>query len=342
MRKLGLDRFSGLYLLAIFIVVFSILAPSTFPTIESVHIVASTQSVSALVALALMIPLVCNQFDVSVGATANLAGIVCISMQTNGWLGTLPAVILSVLIGSLIGVVNGFVVVNLRVNSFIGTLATTSIVGSTLLLVAGGSVLPQIETGTYTAMAQTTVLGFQVIIVYLFALALILWWVLERTPVGRYMYASGSNPEAARLTGIDVDLWTRLSFIASGSIAAFAGVLFVSLVGPSLDFGGGLLLPSFAAVFLGMTQIRPGRANVWGTLVAILVLAVMAQGLQLTTGAVWVSGMFNGLALIAAVALAVSRERSIAAGKRAAQAKAPPPRSPADVIPHEADHEVAP
>ena len=97
----------------------------------------------------------------------------------------------------------------------------------------------------------------------------------------------------------------------SGTIAGLAGVMFSSLNGPSLNFGPTLLLPAFAAAFLGSTQLTPGRFNVWGTLLAIYVLATGVQGLQLVSGASWLSDMFNGVALIIAVALSIKRSPSV-------------------------------
>jgi ribose transport system permease protein len=138
-------------------------------------------------------------------------------------------------------------------------------------------------------------------------LALLTWWLLEFTPAGRYLYAIGGNKEAARLAGVRVSRWSFLSLALAGGVSGFAGILYTSLTGPSFTFGAALLLPGFAAVFLGATQITPGRFNVWGTLIAIFVLAIGVQGLQLLSGATWLSPMFNGVALIAAVALAVTR-----------------------------------
>ena len=96
----------------------------------------------------------------------------------------------------------------------------------------------------------------------------------------------------------------------SATIAGGAGIMFASLNGPSLNFGGTLLLPAFAAAFLGSTQLIPGRFNVWGTLLAIFVLATGVQGLQLVSGASWLNDMFNGVALIIAVALSIQRAPS--------------------------------
>jgi ribose transport system permease protein len=99
------------------------------------------------------------------------------------------------------------------------------------------------------------------------------------------------------------------SLIASASISGLAGVLYTSLTGPSLTFGGTFLLPAFAACFLGATQILPGRFNVWGTLIAIFVLAIGVTGLQLVTSVSWITDMFDGVALVVAVALSVTQQR---------------------------------
>jgi ribose transport system permease protein len=148
------------------------------------------------------------------------------------------------------------------------------------------------------------------VVLYLIVIAFLLWWLTAHTPIGRYLYAIGGNPEAARLSGVRIDRYTTVAFVTSATIAGAAGIMFCSLNGPSLNFGGTLLLPAFAAAFLGSTQLIPGRFNVWGTLLAIFVLATGVQGLQLVSGASWLNDMFNGVALIIAVALSIQRAPS--------------------------------
>ena len=145
---------------------------------------------------------------------------------------------------------------------------------------------------------------------YLLIIAFVLWWLTAHTPAGRYLYAIGGNPEAARLSGVRIERYTTVALVLSATIAGVAGIMFASLNGPSLNFGGTLLLPAFAAAFLGSTQLIPGRFNVWGTLLAIFVLATGVQGLQLVSGASWLNDMFNGVALIIAVALSIQRAPS--------------------------------
>lgn len=306
-RGLGLDRFSGLYLWALFIVVFSFWSP-LFPTMATVHSIASGQAVTGMLALAVLVPLVAGVYDLSIGSTANLSAILVVNLQVAHRAPIAVAVVVSILVGTLIGVANGFVVVKLKVNSFIATLGMGSIVLALLTMVSG-NIQPNPPTAPIWAkLTQLSVGGFQIAFIYLIVVAVVIWWVLEHLPAGRYLFAVGSNADAARLSGVNVGAWTWFSLIVSGTIAALGGVVFSSLLGPSLSFGQGLLLPAFAAAFLGSTQLRRGRFNVWGTIIAIYVLATGVQGFQFVTGVQWLSNMFNGVALIVAVAFAVWRQ----------------------------------
>jgi ribose transport system permease protein len=306
----GFDRFSGLYLGALFILVFGIWTPSEFLTTSTLHSVAAQQAVTGMIGLAVLIPLAAGLYDLSVGATANLSGILTIVLMNNNHWAVVPAIIAGVLAAIGIGLINSLIVVKLGVNSFIATLGMTSILGAMEVIVSSNSQpIPPTSTA-WNNFTQTTIGGFQIVVLYLLILAVILWWLTAHTPVGRYLYAIGGNPEAARLSGVRSERYTTFALVTSATIAGLAGVMFSSLNGPSLNFGGTLLLPAFAAAFLGSTQLVPGRFNVWGTLLAIYVLAIGVEGLQLVSGASWLSDMFNGVALIVAVALSIKRSPS--------------------------------
>jgi ribose transport system permease protein len=167
------------------------------------------------------------------------------------------------------------------------------------------------------------VAGIPLVFLYLLVLATALWFVLEHTPVGRYIFATGGNEPAARLTGVRTDrvIWGTL--IASGAIAGLAGVVYSMRTGIfTSSIGPGYLFPAVAAVFLGASQFQQ-RPNVWGTLIAYFTLAFGIQGLALSSssGAVWSRPLFEGLALIIAVAfasrpvIAKLRERTAAGGQ---------------------------
>jgi ribose transport system permease protein len=306
--SLRVDRFAGIYLLGLFILIFGIWKPDQFLTTGTLHSVASAQAITGMLAIAVVIPLAAGAYDLSVGATINLSSILAIWLQSDHGASIPVAVAAAIGAAVLIGAVNAFVVVKLKVNSFIATLGMASIVGATQIIVVGSTQPISPFTPAWSEITTRTVFGFQMVVVYLLILGLLAWWFLSRTPAGRYTYATGSNPEAARLSGVSVGRWTALSLVLSGAIAGIAGVFYGSLYGPSLTYGPSLLLPAFAAAFLGTTLVAGGRFNVWGTLLAIYALATGVKGLQLVTGAPWLEQMFNGVALITAVSFTIWRQ----------------------------------
>jgi ribose transport system permease protein len=293
--NLGPQTCSGLYIWALFIITFGIWKPALFLTSATAHSIASSQAVAAMLALALLIPLTAGVYDLSVGAMINVSTVLVVELQTKWHHGMWLSIVLSVLICAAIGAVSGFIVVVLNVTAIQEIISNQT------------QPYPPVST-TWSKLTQREVFGFQIVVVYMLVLAFVVWWILDHTPIGRYLYAIGGSPEAARLTGVRVGYWSWLSLIGSSAVAGIAGVFYASLSGPSLTFGQGLLLPAFAAVFLGSTQFTPGRANVWGTLLAVYVLATGVQGLQFVTGVLWLNDMFNGAALIAAVSFAVWRQ----------------------------------
>lgn len=141
---------------------------------------------------------------------------------------------------------------------------------------------------------------------YTLAVSLLLWIVFEYLPLGRYLYVLGASPRAAELNGISAKKYVTLGFVAAGTLAAFAGVVLQSQLqlGQS-SVGQEYLLPAFTAALLGATSIRPGRVNVWGTILAVAVLAVTVAGLNQLGAPFFVEPLFNGSMLILAVGLAV-------------------------------------
>jgi len=305
----GFDRFSGLYVWASFILLFGLLKPAVFLTTNNLFLIASQQVIAAMLAMAILMPLAAGAYDLSIGANINLAAVLVAVLQVRDGMGMWLSIVVTIASGVLIGLVNGFLVVKLHVSSFIATLGMATIISAVLSIVTNNLEPLPVTSSTWNALTQTKVLGFQIVFWYLIVMALILWWVLEHMPIGRYTYAVGSNPEAARLSGVRVGRYTWVALTVSGGVSAFAGVCYSSLSGPSLTFGPSLLLPAYAAAFLGSTQIRPGRFNVLGTMIAVYVLATGVAGVQYLTSVQWLNDMFNGVALIFAVAFAVWRQR---------------------------------
>jgi ribose transport system permease protein len=312
MRRASLlDRYSGLVVLVLLVGVFSVLRPDTFMTLRTLRGVAGDQAVTAIAAIGVLVAFACGAFDLSVGAVLGLGVVMVTWLQAEaGWPAWL-AVLGTLGVGLAVGTVNGFVVTKLKVNSFIATLAMASIVEAVIFGVTDGRQIVGYMSPNFLELGQSRPVGVPAPVFYMAAIAVLAWVVLEHTPVGRLVFAVGSNTEAARLSGIRTDRYLFGSLVASSALAVTAGIVFAAKIGSaSLSAGPPYLLPAFAAVLLGTTQVRPGRANVAGTVLAIFLVATGSKGLQLLGVPIWVSSLFNGAVLIVAVALAQLRARA--------------------------------
>ncbi|MEU0190859.1 ABC transporter permease [Streptomyces afghaniensis] len=322
-----------LALTALLYLVFSLALPDTFPTLDTVDSILSNQSIPAVLALAAMVPIVTGAFDLSIGYGLGLAHVMVMQLVVNeNW--PWPLACLTVLAGGLVvGVLNGVIVEFGRIDSFIATLGTGSMMYAVTGWVTDGSRIvpgPQGLPPAFTDLYGSTFLGLPVPAFYVLALAGILWLVLERLPLGRYLYVVGSNPRAADLVGIPTRTYTVYAFAASGLIVGFAGVLLASqqqIGNPSV--GLDYLLPAFVGALLGSTAIRPGRPNALGTVVAVAVLAVGLTGIAQLGADFWTVPLFHGGTLLIAVGLAgyAARRRLRGAAARDTPAAPPPPPS---------------
>jgi ribose transport system permease protein len=304
--NLGPRRISAVYLFALFFVIFTALNPDTFPTSATYRLVFSEGAVTCMLALAFLVPLAANTYDLSIGAVMSLSLSLCIWFNLHSGIPAGAAAAISVLACTLVGAISGFIVVRLRVNSFIATLGMSQVLLALALFISSNRQLIATFPDSYSNLGLNQIAGIPAVFVYLLVLALILWFVLEHTPVGRYLFATGGNQQAARLTGVRTDGVIWGSLIASGAIAGLAGVVLSMRSGIyTSSIGPGYLFPAIAAVFLGASQFQQ-RPNVWGTLIAYFALAFGIQGLALSSssGAVWSQPLFEGVALIVAVAFA--------------------------------------
>jgi ribose transport system permease protein len=293
----------------ILVAAFALALPDQFPTWANTRTILSNQAIPGLLALAVIIPLVAGEFDLSVGATLGFSSVVSAYLASHG---TPVVVVLLVAlgVGVAVGIVNGFLVTVVGVGAFIATLGIGTVLAGGNLLVTQGSVISQNIPAGLTDISQTEVLGLPIVCFYVLAMALLLYYLLEWTPFGRYMQATGQGRDAARLTGVRTKRWLFLSFVVAGLIAGLAGFLQTARIGSAAPtVGPEFLLPAYAAAFLGATTIHPGRFNVWGTIIGVLVLAVGISGLTLAGAPFWVPSVFNGGALVVAVSAATLMSR---------------------------------
>ena len=309
--SLGMDRFSGLYVWAALIIIFGIWVPDTFLRVNTLTIILGDQAITAMLALGIIIPLAAGVFDLSFAGVAGVAVAVTAWAQVEGY-NPAVAALLALLVATAIGAVNGFVVVKLKVNSFIATLGMSSLLLALTYWITDGVQIVSGFADWFLDLGTLQIIGIPLPFYAMVVLAIVVYIVIEYLPIGRYLYASGGNPVAARLAGVRVDRIVFGSLVVSSLVAGLAGVVLAARLGTaSPDIGPSYLLPAFSAVFLGSTQIKPGRVNVIGTLIAIYLLATGVKGLQLAGAPVYVDDLFNGAALIIAVALAARSARKV-------------------------------
>jgi ribose transport system permease protein len=305
------------------IVFFTLLLPQTFPTALNLRSILSDKSVIALLSLASMIPMMAGRIDLTVGYGIVMWHILAISLQVYYGIPWPAAVALVLLAGIVSGFINALLVEVAQIDSFIATLGTGTIIYALALWHTGGQQVVGTLPQAFLDINDLSVFGIPIAAFYVAIVAVVLWIVSERLPLGRHLYAIGANPRAAELNGIPVRAYVMGVFVASGFLTAFTGVVLAAKlrIGEA-SVGLEYLLPALVGAFLGSTTIKPGRVNVWGTLIGVIILAVGISGIEQLGGTFFVEPLFNGVTLVIAIGLAGVAQRRYA-GKRAAATEQP-------------------
>jgi ribose transport system permease protein len=318
-KQLSFQNISAIYIFVVIFIVFSVIPKSSASFLSGGNwaSILDANSLTVMAAIAVMIPLIAGVFNLAIGAEISWAVMICVVLQTPpGQPGGLTlalglpwqlAAAITIACGALIGLISGLVITKLKIDSFIATLGMSSILAATTYLVSANRPLTNLADPSFHDVYSWGIpmgsFTLTLPIILMVIIAFIVWYVLERTPVGRRAYAAGFNPDGARLSGVNVPALQVGSLVAGGIIAALIGVLAASHVYGSPGYGSSMLLPALSAVFLGSTQFRGGRFNVWGTVLALYVLAVGIQGFLSLGADRWITDLFYGVALIGAVAL---------------------------------------
>ena len=294
------------FVFVLVLAVFFSLRPATFLSSGNIGNLLTSQSVTALLAFAVMLPLATGRFDLSVGYHVGMAQVLIVGMQVNGGLSWPVAALLVMLTGLVVGSINGILVTRFKIDSFIATMGMGSLLYGVSNWYTGGQQIGGLDLPEgYTNLSR--IVGLVPLpAVFVAVVAVILWLVLERLPIGRSLYVIGSNARAAELSGLRTGRYIGGAFAASGLLCATAGVLLGSILRSGTpSVGAEYLLPAFAGSLLGATSIRPGRVNVGGTVLAILIVAFSFSGVQQLGAPFYIEYFFNGGILIVAVALSV-------------------------------------
>lgn len=315
-----LGRYGIPLLLLLLLAFFSIAEPESFASWRNYKSILTNQTVVVILALAAMIPLIVGEFDLSVAPVLGLSQMLTVGLTAQQGLPPWLAIVLSLLACAVCGLVNGLAVVVFSVPAFVATLAIGNIVGGLVLWYSAGQTIFQNVPASLTDLARTEVAGIPLPVIYAAVISVGLWVLLSQTAGGRRMYATGGNRAAAELTGIRSRAYVMGAFVASAVLAGIGGaVLGARLGSASPSAGASLLLPAFAGAFLGATTIKPGKYNVVGTVISVYALSVAISGLQQMGAPTWLEPVFNGAALVIAVALSAAALRSRARRARAQQ-----------------------
>ncbi len=317
-RLIRLAPVYGLVILTLALtLLFCILLPNTFPTLLNLRAIISDKAIIALLSLAAMIPMVAGRIDLTVGYGIVLWHVLAISLQTLFGIPWPIAVLMVLCMGAFVGLMNGLLVEVAKIDAFIATLGTGTVLYALALWHTGGRQVVGVLPDGFYAINGTFVFGLPITGYYVLAITIALWLILEYTPIGRYLYAIGANPRAAELNGIPTRKFVMGAFVTSGLMTALAGVILASKlrIGQA-SVGLEYLLPALVGAFLGSTTIKPGRVNVWGTIVGVAILAVGISGIQQIGGSFWVEPMFNGVTLLVAIGIAGYAQRRKGAAKK--------------------------
>ena len=300
MSKNLFTRYGLLLIVAVLFIVFS-LSNSAFPTAQNISAFLVGRVAVGFFAIAALVPLVAGEFDISLGymlGFCTMLGAKVGSMGAPAWL-TLLAAVLS---GIFMGCMNGLLTVACRIPSTISTLGSGMVMYGLALGTSNSKSINGVIDSGAKAFSRLKIFGLNISIWLLILVGVILFYVLENTPFGRQIYAVGYSERVTRLAGARTKMLRFLSFVIAGLIIGVSAMIMLGQSGNAYpDTGPDFLMPGLATVFLSITYHTVGRYNVPGTLVALLLLGVVFNGIGLMGAPFWVEDVVNGVILLLVV-----------------------------------------
>jgi ribose transport system permease protein len=312
----NLEPVALILVMIVVIAAFSIAKPHTYWALGNLQTILGSQALALVLALALIVPLLAGDYDLSIASTMTFSSMVVAVLNVQHHMNIGLAVLIALALCLVIGIVNAVMAVVLHIDSFIATLGTQTVLLGVVQWMSGDNTV----TGTAQSLTNWTIsnrfLGVSVMFYYGLGITLLMWLVLEYTPVGRRLLFVGRGQSVARLSGLRVGRIRSWAFIVSALGGGIGGVLYAgSYSSADPTSGASYLLPAFAAAFLGATTISPGRFNPWGTFIAVYFLISGVTGLQLLGADTYVQNLFYGGALVIAVALSILVKRRTASSR---------------------------
>jgi ribose transport system permease protein len=300
-------QFAVVWLLVLLLVLTTLLTDG-FWDLDNLRNVALQNAPIALVALGFTFLLISGAFDLSLGAVFAAGGVVFADQAHS--LGIPLAAVVALLVGAAAGVINGTLVTRFRVDPFVSTVGTGSAFAGAVLIYSDSQPISATDVPGFREIAETQILGIPLPAVIAAVAFLIGGFVLSRTVLGRYIYATGGNAEAARLAGIPVDAVRMIAYVMVGVSAAAAGLMTASQVGTGQPtIGVNTAIDAFTIVVIGGTSVYGGRGAVWRTLVGVAILAVLTNFFNFLALEGAYQSLVKGAVLVAAVTIDAVRHR---------------------------------
>ncbi|HDL7644232.1 TPA: ABC transporter permease [Yersinia enterocolitica] len=301
----------GMLLTVVALIALFGLASDNFLDPNNIINILRSIAIVTVIAIGVSISLSIGGFDLSVGSTASLANAIVVSLFVWYGFGTTGAIILTLLICTLVGLFNAFLIVVLKIPDMLATLASLFVIqGVAMTYSYGGSItqnmlLPSGDMAEGVIPEMFSALGqVPVIVLIMLAVTIVVQLYLSLTKHGRRMYAIGGNPEAARLAGIRTARYRVLAYVLSSLLAALGGILLASRIGSSqVNAGGGYLMDAVAAAYIGFSLAGSGKPNAFGTLIGAVILGVLQNGLVMLSVPYYAMDIIKGLVLALALAL---------------------------------------
>ena len=314
------NRYALLLAWAVTIIIFGIVEPDTFLQFDNFASMFNSQAVLVVLTYGLVVTLTAGEYDLSVASVLTLSAMIVAVLNAQYHFPIGIAILAAFAAGGLVGIINGLLVIKVRIDSIIATLGTGTLVGGAVLWISGSETITGISQTLVEYVIVPKIFGLSLGFVYAVILTFLLWYVLKYTPIGRQLLFVGRGRRISRLSGLNVDRLRFGSLVCGSLLGAFAGILYAGTSGAADPQSGvSFLLPAFAASFLGSTAITPGRFNAWGSFAAVYFLMTGISGLSLMGIQVFIQDLFYGGALIIAVALSIMVRHSEASERDVAQ-----------------------
>lgn len=300
-----IGKFGTILFLLIMITFFSIMKPRAFATVRNLLNVLNQSSLLIIIACGLTAVVIIGDFDMSVAITASFSGVLVTGLMVKQNLPIWFAIICTIAICALCGMINGLIVTKLRVSSVIATIGTGGIIfGLNYAYTSGSPIVTGIPKG-FLNMTLIRLFGkIPINIIYMAVIVLILWIILNRTELGQRIQAVGGNSVATKLSGINVDSIKITSYIFSSVCGGITGILLSSVIGSGNSTAAdSYLMNSFAAIFLGSATLKDGEFHILGTLIGVIIINIGFNGLAIFGMSNYVQYIFQGAILVCAVAL---------------------------------------